>query len=317
LSELHAQLNAELNQRCPACQARAVLSETLRTDLLAKFWARTQAHGSATAEQIADFVRSDIGSEAVEIYRCPACGLEFMKPAHTWRAAHYPQEPHSLGWDHAETLRALGEMGPQTVLDVGCATGQFLDQLVEQGHQATGIDFSAEDVAEAQARGREAFVADLSRQNALAEAGRRFSVITMYQVIEHLEQPDLVFEGISQVAAPDALLFVGCPSSKRYTRGFRHPELVGTSDFWDSPPQHVFRWTPEALRKFTARHGWQVERTAFEPLQPYHAAAHLAGLGAYSGRPWARRAATLGYYLRLKTSDLTGIRLFAAARRAV
>ena len=308
---------SELHGNCPACHAQAALSETLQTDVLAAHWARTHAHGSATAEQIAGFVRGDIGSKTVEIYRCPVCGLEFMRPAHTWSAAHYPHEPHSLGWDHAETLRALAKLPAQTVLDVGCATGQFLDQLVANGHQATGIDFSAEDIEEAKARGHEAFVADLSRQNALVATGRRFSVITMYQVIEHLEQPDLVFEGISQVAAPGALLFVGCPSSRRYTRGFRHPELAGSSDFWDSPPQHVFRWSPEALRKFTARHGWQLERTAFEPLQAYHAAAHLAGLGAYSGRPWARRAATAGFFLRLKTSNLTGIRLFAAARRAV
>ena len=308
---------SELHGICPACHVQAALSETLQTDVLAAHWAQTNAHGSATAEQIADFVHSDVSSKTVEIYRCPVCGLEFMRPAHTWSAAHYPHEPHSLGWDHAETLRTLKKLPAQTVLDVGCATGQFLDQVVAAGHQATGIDFSPEDVSEAKARGHEAFVADLSRQNALVAAGRRFSVITMYQVIEHLEQPDLVFEGISQVAAPGALLFVGCPSSKRYTRGFRHPELVGSSDFWDSPPQHVFRWTPDALTKFTARHGWQVERTAFEPLQAYHAAAHLAGLGAYSGRPWARRAATVGYFLRLKTSNLTGIRLFASARRAV
>ncbi len=303
-------------RKCPACHADAQLAETLSTEELAGHWARTNAHGPATAEQIRGFIHQDIGSETVEIYQCPKCSLEFMHPAHTWSAEHYPHEPHSLGWDHAETLRALAKLPPQTVLDIGCATGQFLDKLTAQGHQATGVDFSPEDVEEARSRGREAFVADLSRDNALVAQNRTFSVITLFQVIEHLEHPDLVFEGISKVAAPGALLFLGCPSSQRYTRGFRHPELVGKSDFWDSPPQHVFRWTPEALTRFAARHGWTMERTAFEPLQPYHAAAHLAGLGAYTGKPWARRAATVGYYLRLKTSKLTGIRLFAAGRRS-
>ena len=240
-----------------------------------------------------------------------------MIPAHTWSAAHYPAEEHSLGWDHAEALRTLAPLGKQTVLDIGCATGQFLDQLARQGHQATGIDFSADDVAEARARGHQAYVADLSRDNELVSGNRQFSVITLFQVIEHLEHPDLVFTGIAKVAAPGALLLIGCPSSRRYTRGFRHPEMVGTSDFWDSPPQHVFRWTPEALTRFAARHGWRRERSAFEPLQPWHAAAHLAGLGQYSGRPWARRAATLGFLLRLQVSRLTGIRLFWAGRRAI
>jgi len=302
---------------CPACQAESHVAEQLRTDDLARHWSRTQAHGNAPPNRIAEFVHSDIGTEIIAVHRCPACGLEFMQPARTWSAEHYPHEEHSLGWDHAEALRTLELLGPQTVLDIGCATGQFLEQLTKQGHQATGIDFSAEDIAAARARGSEAYIGDLRSDNSLVSEGRAFSVITMFQVIEHLEQPDLVFEGIARLAAPGALLLVGCPSSRRYTRGFRHPQLVGASDFWDSPPQHVFRWTPEALTQFGARHGWHLERTAFEPLQPFHAAAHLSGLGGYEGKPWPRRAATLGYFLRLLTSDLTGIRLFWAARRPV
>ena len=301
---------------CPACRAEAQISERISTSDLAKHWARTKAHGSATASQIKSFVRQDIESNEVDVYCCPVCQVEFMHPARTWSASHYPHEEHSLGWDHAEALRMLSRMGPQTVLDIGCATGQFLDKLTEQGHTATGIDFSTEDVKAARERGREAYVADLSRKNELVQGGRLFHVITMFQVIEHLERPDLVFAGIARVAQPGALLLVGCPSSRRYTRGCKHPELVGASDFWDSPPQHVLRWTPEGLTRFGARHSWVTERIAFEPLYPRHAAAHLAGLGAYKGKPWARRAATIGYFLRLINSNLTGIRLFWAARLA-
>ncbi len=301
---------------CPACLSEARLQESLSTAELARHWGRTKAHGPASSAEIESFVRQDIGCDAIEIHCCTRCALEFTEPAHTWNAAHYPHEEHSLGWDHAEALRTLAKLGSRTVLDIGCATGQFLEELKTQGHQATGIDFSAEDIAIARARGLEAYVADLSRDNELVSGSRRFQVITLFQVIEHLERPDLVFAGIDRVAAPGALLLIGCPSSRRYTRHFHHPQLVGSSDFWDSPPQHVLRWTPEALTRFGARHGWLVERIAFEPLQPRHAAAHLAGLGAFSGRPWARRAATLGYFLRLRHSDLTGIRLFWAARRA-
>ena len=221
---------------------------------------------------------------------------------------------HSVGTTPKPSAYSA-KLGPQTVLDIGCATGQFLDELKKQGHQATGIDFSAEDIEAAQARGLEAYVADLSRDNELVSGHRLFQVITMFQVIEHLEQPDLVFAGIDRVAAPGALLLIGCPSPRRYTRHFHHPELVGSSDFWDSHPSTSSAGPREALTHFGGRHGWLAERIAFEPLQPKHAAAHLAGLGAYIGRPWARRAATIGYFLRLRSSSLTGIRLFWAARR--
>jgi SAM-dependent methyltransferase len=272
-------------------------------------------HGGAAPDEIRGFVREDLGADTVEIWECGACGLEFARPHRTWRAAHYPHERHQLAWDHEEALRELAGIAPVALLDVGCADGQFLTRAGALGHRVTGVDFSDEDVAAARALGHEAYAADLSRENALVEGERRFDAITLFQVIEHLEEPDLVFAGLSKLAAPGATLMLGCPSSRRYTRGFDHPERVGSSDFWDAPPQHVLRWSPAALTAFLARHGWRVERTAFEPLVPYHAAAHLAGLGQFAGSAWRRRMGVLQYWARLKMGKCTGIRLFALARR--
>ena len=272
-------------------------------------------HGAASADEIRQFVREDIGAEYVEMHECLSCGLEFARPARTWRAHHYPHEPHQLGWDHEEALRVLAVRQPVRLLDIGCADGQFLARARALGHEVTGVDFSEEDIAAAREQGFEAYDADLSRDNSLASAGRRFGAITMFQVIEHLENPDLVFEGLGKLAAPDALLMVGCPSSRRYTRRFRHPERLGSSDFWDAPPQHVLRWTPAALEAFFARHGWEGVQTRFEPRMSYHAAAHLAGIRRLAGSPWRKRVATLLYFLRLEAGGSTGIRLFARARR--
>jgi hypothetical protein len=108
---------------------------------------------------------------------------------------------------------------------------------------------------------------------------------------------------------------LGCPSARRYTRSFSHPDLIGSSDFWDSPPQHSLRWTPAALEAFLARHGWQGGRAAYEPLAPVHAAAHLAGISKYES-PWRRRAATLGFLAGLKLRRPSGIRLYFSAQRA-
>lgn len=272
-------------------------------------------HGAATPTEIQNFVREDLGTAVVEIWQCRACHLEFALPHRTWRAAHYPHEQHGLGWDHEEALRELATVLPLALLDVGCADGQFLTKAAALGHRVTGVDFSDEDIAAARALGHEAHVADLSRENALVEGNRRFDAITLFQVIEHLEEPDLVFAGLGKLAAPGAMLILGCPSSRRYTRAFPHPERIGASDFWDAPPQHVLRWTPAALTAFLARHGWRVERTSFEPLVPYHAAAHLAGLGQFAESSWRRRLGVLKYYARLKMGSCTGIRLFALARR--
>ena len=250
------------------------------------------------------------------MFRCPSCGLEFASPSRTWSASNYPHERHQLGWDHEQALAELSAVPPLRLLDVGCADGQFLARAAALGHNVTGIDFSPEDIEASRRQGFEAYVADLSTGNTLVEGSRQFDAITLFQVIEHLESPDLVFEQLSRLAAPGATLMLGCPSARRYTRAFRHPDRIGSSDFWDCPPQHSLRWTPAALKAFTSRHGWAVRHIAFEPADPVHAAAHLAGLSQYSSK-WTRRAATLAYRIQLRLGSATGVRLYFRATRVI
>jgi SAM-dependent methyltransferase len=299
---------------CPACRSvQTSVSETLDTAGIADRWAPLPFHGPvATPADIRRYVCEDLASDAIQIFRCSACGLEFASPSRTWSASHYPHEPHQLGWDHEQALSELAAMPPLRLLDVGCADGQFLARAASLGHTVTGIDFSPDDIEASRRRGFEAYVADLSKNNALVEGKRLFDAITLFQVIEHLETPDLVFEQLSRLAAPGAALMLGCPSSRRYTRKFPHPDRIGSSDFWDCPPQHSLRWTPAALEAFTARHGWAVRHVAFEPVEPVHAAAHLAGLSHYSSK-WTRRAAILSYRVRLRLGCATGIRLYFRA----
>lgn len=298
---------------CPACLTPDVpVFETLDTEDLARHWARLKCHGDAGPDEIRRYVREDIGSPTIEILRCPSCGLEFAHPCRTWSASHYPHETHGLGWDHHRALAALKGMKPSRLLDVGCADGQFLALAAALGHTVTGVDFSPEDIEASRRQGFEAYVADLSKDNALVDGNRRFDVITLFQVIEHLEAPDLVFEQLGRLAESGASLMIGCPSSRRYTRAFQHPELIGSSDFWDCPPQHSLRWTPAALTAFLARHGWTVREVAFEPVEAIHAAAHLAGISEHRSK-FARRVATLSFLVGLQFRRPTGIRLYCEA----
>lgn len=301
------------NLACPAClSTETSIFETLETAAIADRWARLTFHGAATPDEIRGYLREDIASDSIDIMSCHACGLEFASPARTWSAAHYPHEDHELGWDHEQSLAELATMPPLKLLDVGCANGQFLARAAALGHTVTGVDFSPEDIEAARRLGFEAYVADLSKSNALVDGNRRFGAITLFQVIEHLEAPDLVFEQLGRLAEPGATLMLGCPSSRRFTRAFRNPDRIGSSDFWDCPPQHSLRWTPAALEAFTARHGWAVRHVAFEPMEPIHAAAHMAGRFEYSSK-WQRRAATLYYRFRLRLGCTTGFRLYFRA----
>ena len=241
----------------------------------------------------------------------------------SWTAQHYPAVEHKLGFDHHVALTHLAAMPPVRVLDIGCADGQFLERGVCLGHDMTGIDFAENDIRVARKRGLNAHVADVDEISQMFKDRPKFDVITLFQIIEHLNEPDKILSKINEIVEPNALLIVGCPSNLRYTRFFHHPQRVQRSDFWDYPPQHTLRWTPVALEEFLLRHGWQTKRVVYEPLTIIGAASHINAIhrlnSAEQESNWRRRAKILVWLMRITISklfsDTTGICLVVIAQR--
>ncbi len=309
---------------CLACHSRVLKHvESVSIESLAKAWAVEKSHGEGvTYEMLHKYILSDLDEAQVEFWQCHDCGLELANPMRSWTAEHYPVEPHSLGFDHEVTLSMLATMPPTRVLDVGCADGQFLERAAALGHDLTGIDFAEEDVRAARARGCRAYAADVNEISRMFKEQPKFNVITLFQIIEHLNEPDKIFSQLDEIAEQDALLIVGCPSDLRYSRIFNHPQRIQRSDFWDYPPQHTLRWTPKALDTFLLRHRWQIETTAYEPFSLFGAAAHLAGIENIStgGQTKLRRRMNVLKWMvkmsgRKIFSNTTGIRLLVKARR--
>lgn len=309
--------------RCPACRAEGPeRGAAVSAERIAAAWARQDAFRGVGRAEVARRVRAELGGEGAAFLRCRRCGVERAEPARTWSAAHYPPESYGVAWDHLRALERLEREPPLRLLEVGCAEGAFLARAEAAGHRATGIDFSHAAVGRARAAGLDAHAADVAEAGRFA-AAEPFGAVAMFQVIEHLEEPDAVFEALSAAVSPGALLFAGCPAPGRYTRRLPHPDRLGDSDFWDWPPQHVLRWTPEGVRIFLGRHGWRTERVEAEPFDPVGAAAHLAAVagiaGGWYGRGLPRRAATAAYRVLLAAHRLrgrmTGIRMLTVARR--
>jgi len=300
------------------CSSNIEQVESLSADDLASAWVESGSHG-ATSEAVRDYVLADLGADRIAFWLCRDCGLEFAQPMNSWTNEHYPEEKHSLGYDHQLALEELAQMPPLRILEIGCADGQFLEKASMLGHETTGIDFSNEDVESARARGVDAHLGDIEDVGKMISG--QFDLVALFQVIEHLPEPSRVFREIRKIVQPGALVMIGCPSPLRYSRRYNHPERIGRSDFWDYPPQHLLRWTSESLVSFLERFNFQTERIAYEPFSIVGATAHLTalqGLGSnWYGRKGRRRLTTLLWLARLTADRIaqrsTGIRLFVKA----
>lgn len=135
----------------------------------------------------------------------------------------------------------------KTVLDVGCATGQFLTLMADSGAaRVRGIDASAECIATAKARGL-----DCERVDFLAVQGQH-DVITMWHLIEHLPQPLDYLRHAHALLAPGGWLLIETPVIGMVSEAF------GANWRYFMPTEHINLFTMDALVRHAANVGFSL-----------------------------------------------------------
>ncbi|MFN8108991.1 MAG: methyltransferase domain-containing protein [Thermoleophilia bacterium] len=120
-----------------------------------------------------------------------------------------------LGTIDSLAPRTTADGAPPRALDVGCGTGFLLEQLAGRGYTGVGVDLSPESVAIAQKRLVDLGVSDRLR----AEVGSayeppegRFELITLTDVLEHLEDPRACLRALRERLVPGGLLVISTPN---------------------------------------------------------------------------------------------------------
>ena len=151
--------------------------------------------------------------------RCPHCQAAMVlaidaegEPDADDYSARYEQERHNhkagLCWDLLRR-HTNGLDGVQSVLDIGCGEGEFLDLAKEAGLRTAGMDLSPEAVTIAALRGHQIF--RHSATELLFPTRARFDVITMWDLLEHLTHPGRSLKLAYELLAPRGRLFVVTP----------------------------------------------------------------------------------------------------------
>lgn len=124
---------------------------------------------------------------------------------------------------YVQALQPMDEAGP--ILDVGCAVGQAVKQLVAAGYDAQGVDVCGPAIGLAQAERLPCAVYDGTTLP--FEAGR-FASVGAFNVLEHVEDPVLLIREMVRVTAPGRKIVVSSPNFLRVF-GFRdyHPHMRG------------------------------------------------------------------------------------------
>jgi 2-polyprenyl-3-methyl-5-hydroxy-6-metoxy-1,4-benzoquinol methylase/spore coat polysaccharide biosynthesis predicted glycosyltransferase SpsG len=150
-------------------------------------------------------------------------------------------------------LTAKGVDG--VVVDIGCAYGPFLDALKEEGVPGYGVDVSPAAVSYVRkSLGIPAFCGSFE-DAARSDLPRRISAVTLWYVIEHFIETDLVLRKASSLLPAGGVLAFSTPNARGISgrKGIR--EFLR-----NSPADHFTVFSPRRLGDILAQYGLTLRR---------------------------------------------------------
>lgn len=158
-------------------------------------------------------------------------------------------------WAVAGHLLQKKRLGKELqILEVGCGLGYFTYALVREGFNACGIDLSREAIAWANDHYGRHYSAETL--HTLGTRGKRYDVIVMNQLIEHVVDVNMLVATALTLLAPGGELMITTPNKSDFPNSVWETEL---------PPVHLWWFTEESLRRLAERHGCSATLTDFAP----------------------------------------------------
>lgn len=204
------------------------------------------------------------------LVRCQACGLIYLSPRPTMEemAICYPDDyeayqppSEEMTLTQAWHTRRMWEMQinyvekfvsePGKLLDIGCATGEFLSTARDHGWQVSGFEMIDQSAEKARSRYTLDVITGTVESVELAE--NSFDAITMWDVLEHLPDPLGAFNRCRKLLRQDGVVIFSIPNLDSCDRYLFGKKWIG----WDAP-RHFTLFTMDSLDLLLKKTGYSL-----------------------------------------------------------
>ncbi|MBD3749615.1 MAG: class I SAM-dependent methyltransferase [Sphingobacteriales bacterium] len=148
--------------------------------------------------------------------------------------------------------KMLPYLKPGKMLEIGCASGAYLNEMSKKGWQVQGIEFSPIAADNAKKEGYQVYTGAIETA---PQPDTQFDLITGWMVMEHLHEPLEVLRRLNNWTKKDGYFVFSVPDAASW-------EFQYFKDKWFAQqlPTHLFHYTVPTLKKLLNESGWVLEK---------------------------------------------------------
>jgi SAM-dependent methyltransferase len=204
--------------------------------------------------------------QKVDLFECLDSGYRFYYPLSLeGTPAFYESLINSNfqyypGWKWENDIAAKYINPGDKLIDVGCGDGTFLAMLanVKPGVHRFGIEFNAEAIKQATAKGLHVFSEPV--QVVAQRQKGEYDVATTFQVLEHIADVSGFLKAKADLVKPGGRIIIGVPHNNPYIyRKDKYHVL-------NLPPHHMGLWGSKSLANLTRYLPLKLESIHIEPV---------------------------------------------------
>lgn len=203
------------------------------------------------------------------VMRCTSCGLLYANPR--WKAEHlfsayspdywasYTAQIQPTAADAAANLARWDAYFPymknvratNRVLDIGCASGEFLDACAAHDWEGYGLESSP--IGAALAASKHPDRIHVGTLDTVPWPDGWFDVVSLWDVLEHLQSPRAYVERIARLVRPGGMFCLTTPNIRSLSYGLLGP------DWWVvGPNNHIYYFAPRTLTRLLTQAGFAI-----------------------------------------------------------
>lgn len=224
--------------------------------------------GNPSEKQYLHLKDDFLTQEEFDVFECSHCGLLFTVPRpspdiigrYYQSEEYYSHQQNKKGfiprvYEAVKSLNVKNKvkmtiqgLPPGRILDIGCGVGDFLCQVKQKNWDVVGIEPSddAKDIAEARLGFR-----PLSPTESKTLPDASFDVITLWHVLEHIDDLKFQTSEIMRLLKPNGRLIIALPNFQSFDCQYYKEKWAA----WDVP-RHLNHFSPDTLRSIIVSLGF-------------------------------------------------------------